>query len=73
MRVLIINDDVNTMPVVAHALMAVCGASGAQAWEWTQHVHLTGHAEVANALDPDAAEAVALRLLRYGVRAMVLP
>lgn len=73
MRVLIIDDDVNTMPVVAHALMAVCGASGEQAWEWTRRVHLTGHAEVATGLDHGAAEAVALRLLRYGLRAMVLP
>jgi ATP-dependent Clp protease adapter protein ClpS len=72
-RVLIVNDDVNTFPVVAHALVAVCGVSDEQAGEWTRRVHLTGHAEVAGGLDRDAAEAVAVRLLRYGLQAMVLP
>ena len=71
MRVLILNDDVTSEAVVAHALTVICGMPAEQAWTTTRHVHARGHAEVAAAPDRDAAEAVVLRFLRYGIRAVV--
>lgn len=73
MRVVLIDDDTTSAVLVAHAVMAVCGASGEWAWAATEQVARTGNAEVARFPDRDSAEHTAVRFLRYGIRAMVLP
>ncbi|GAA4423203.1 ATP-dependent Clp protease adaptor ClpS [Actinokineospora soli] len=73
MRVLILNDNVTLDVLVAHAFTEICGWSVEQAVAGMSHVHHHGHLPVAECPDRESAEALALRFLRYGIRAVVAP
>ncbi|MFJ8959557.1 ATP-dependent Clp protease adaptor ClpS [Lentzea sp. NPDC102401] len=69
-QVVVHNDDVNSFVLVHHILRTVCGHDDARAREKTMEVHRSGRS-VVGAYDRASAEAMALRLVRFGVRATV--
>ncbi|GLY51652.1 hypothetical protein Lesp01_53080 [Lentzea sp. NBRC 102530] len=65
------NDDHTPFAVVWHLIRKVCELDANTAYDLTNLIHHSGRA-VVGAYDRDAAESVALRFVRAGVRATVL-
>ncbi|SFQ97155.1 ATP-dependent Clp protease adaptor protein ClpS [Lentzea waywayandensis] len=62
------NDDINTFALVHYVLRTVCGHDDARARAKTMEIHLSGRSVLGD-YDRASAEAMALRLVRLGVRA----
>ncbi|ACU36528.1 ATP-dependent Clp protease adaptor ClpS [Actinosynnema mirum] len=69
-RVVVLDDDVNTLTTAGYALAAHCGldAEGA-AWR----LHTEGSVPVAEFADRDPAEELVVRLQRHGLHAALRP
>ncbi|MFS8098775.1 ATP-dependent Clp protease adaptor ClpS [Lentzea alba] len=67
-QVVVHNDDHNTFSVVRHLLKKVCGHDADTARALTAQVHDNGRA-VAGTYDRATAEAITLRLVRFGLHA----
>ncbi|WP_439656509.1 ATP-dependent Clp protease adaptor ClpS [Lentzea sp. HUAS TT2] len=69
-QVVVHDDDVNTFALVHHILRTVCGQDDAQARERTLEIHRSSRT-VMDAQDRSAAEVMAVRLARLGMRVSV--